>query len=586
MGHWDAASPFPKVEYSNGITENGMPNSAATSSAAASAAAATASSTDACISIVHSLMCHRQGGESEAFAKRAIECLVKKLKDKPDELDALIQAVTLNGSQLTKCATIPRTLDGRLQVAGKKVFPHVIYARIWRWSDIQKSELKKITFCHFAFDDKLDNVCVNPYHYERVISPGLDLYLPGLGMGDGNHDDELYEFDDINSPQSSMMNGGPRMFGLGELPSMLAPPGPSLMENRKPTMNVNHGGTMNSNGMGSDQYPPLPPPPPHGELNNLYHPGSGTLMMNHPPPPPGGFWNHGLPPPPGSSMLPLELQDYKLAIHEQRMFEQSQQTLRYEEALRKQQPPDYWCTISYFEMDQQVGETFKVRNAYTSLTVDGYADPSHSDRFCLGPLTNVHRTEASEKARIIIGKGICLTYREDHSVWLNVHGTGEADSYSMFAQSYYLDFVQNRAPGEAVHKIGTGTQLKIFDLEVCYHHMLQQLHQAQAIQCAQAQAVTGNFGAVNQQQRSQQLSPVPGNLPALTSSSGIGADDLRRLCVLRLSFVKGWGPDYGRKTIKETPCWIEVQVNRALVLLDDVLRSAPSNEPRSMTEYS
>jgi hypothetical protein len=37
-------------------------------------------SADACLSIVHSLMCHRQGGESESFAKRAIESLVKKLK--------------------------------------------------------------------------------------------------------------------------------------------------------------------------------------------------------------------------------------------------------------------------------------------------------------------------------------------------------------------------------------------------------------------------------------------------------------------------------------------------------------------------
>lgn len=37
-------------------------------------------SADACLSIVHSLMCHRQGWESEGFAKRAIESLVKKLK--------------------------------------------------------------------------------------------------------------------------------------------------------------------------------------------------------------------------------------------------------------------------------------------------------------------------------------------------------------------------------------------------------------------------------------------------------------------------------------------------------------------------
>ena len=44
-------------------------------------------SADACLSIVHSLMCHRQGGESETFSKRAIESLVKKLKEKRDELD-------------------------------------------------------------------------------------------------------------------------------------------------------------------------------------------------------------------------------------------------------------------------------------------------------------------------------------------------------------------------------------------------------------------------------------------------------------------------------------------------------------------
>jgi len=49
----------------------------------------------------------------------------------------------------------------------------VVYARIWRWPDLHKNELKHCKFCQFAFELKHDNVCVNPYHYERVICPGI-----------------------------------------------------------------------------------------------------------------------------------------------------------------------------------------------------------------------------------------------------------------------------------------------------------------------------------------------------------------------------------------------------------------------------
>ena len=64
--------------------------------------------------------------------------------------------------------------------------------------------------------------------------------------------------------------------------------------------------------------------------------------------------------------------------------------------------------------------------------------------------------------------------------------------------------------------------------------------------------------------------------PNLTK--GVGVDDLRRLCILRLSFVKGWGPDYRRQSIKETPCWIEITLHRALQLLDNVLHNMPSEQ--------
>lgn len=44
---------------------------------------------------------------------------------------------------------------------------------------------------------------------------------------------------------------------------------------------------------------------------------------------------------------------------------------------------------------------FKVPSSCPVVTVDGYVDPSGGDRFCLGQLSNVHRTDASERARCV-----------------------------------------------------------------------------------------------------------------------------------------------------------------------------------------
>ena len=68
--------------------------------------------------------------------------------------------------------------------------------------------------------------------------------------------------------------------------------------------------------------------------------------------------------------------------------------------------PAFWCTVSYYELYQHVGESFHASQPY--VNVDGYVDPSSSTRFCLGVLSNVNRTYESEQCRKLINRGARL----------------------------------------------------------------------------------------------------------------------------------------------------------------------------------
>ena len=57
----------------------------------------------------------KQGDEEEKWAEKAVDALVKKLKKKPGAIEDLEKALSCPG-QDSKCITIPRSLDGRLQV--------------------------------------------------------------------------------------------------------------------------------------------------------------------------------------------------------------------------------------------------------------------------------------------------------------------------------------------------------------------------------------------------------------------------------------------------------------------------------------
>ena len=123
-------------------------------------------------SVVQRLLRFKQDCEEEKWAKKAVESLVKELKKKKGALEELEKALSNPGTR-TNCITIPKSLDGRLQVSHRKGLPHVIYCRVWRWPDLQSHhELKPHDFCEYAFSLKQDKVCINPCHYRRVETPG------------------------------------------------------------------------------------------------------------------------------------------------------------------------------------------------------------------------------------------------------------------------------------------------------------------------------------------------------------------------------------------------------------------------------
>ncbi|KAK9516004.1 hypothetical protein VZT92_025321 [Zoarces viviparus] len=521
------------------------------------------SSADACLSIVHSLMFHRQGAENEGFAKRAIESLVKKLKEKRDELDSLITAVTTNGVHPSKCVTIQRTLDGRLQVAGRKGFPHVIYARLWRWPDLHKNELKHVKFCQFAFDLKYDSVCVNPYHYERVASPATgppslikeEFMQDCLQVDLPPHSDpySMYPSMPLSPPGSTSMTAAPlSAVGCGRSGGGVCSEDPGLLQIAPPQ---NHGGHAS---------PPHPPLPPHPHTSTSPH------QPDYSSPPKTAIW-------PGNSPAPYSPAGQRGRSHQQpplhhhhhapntHFWSHHHSTAPYPQPVSNHPGPEFWCSISYFELDVQVGEMFKVQSSCPLVTVDGYVDPSGGDRFCLGQLSNVHRTASSHRARLHIGRGVQLECRGEGDIWMRC-----LSDHPVFVQSLYLDREAGRAPGDGVHKIYPGAYIKVFDLRQCHRQMQQQAAAAQAEVVTQAAAVVGAIPGPNS---------VGGIAPAVSvCSAGLGVDDLRRLCIVRLSFVKGWGCDYPRQSIKDTPCWLEVHLHRALQLLDQVLHALPPRD--------
>ncbi|KAF5306203.1 hypothetical protein FQR65_LT07480 [Abscondita terminalis] len=372
---------------------------------------------------VKKLLGWKQGDEEEKWAEKAVDSLVKKLKKRKGAIEELERALSCPGTP-SKCVTIPRSLDGRLQVSHRKGLPHVIYCRVWRWPDLQSHhELKPLEHCQFPFSAKQKEVCINPYHYKRVESPVLPPVLVP------RHNDFV--------PGHSLL------------------PFQQLVEPNMPS-NVSYSG----NGFTTNHLNPGSP------LTSVGSPASVTSSNPQSP-----YANLAETPPPAYS--PTD--DGNANGNNNTHTENPQTSMNDVQSVAYQEQP-FWASIAYYELNCRVGEVFHCHS--TSVIVDGFTNPSNnSDRFCLGQLSNVNRNSTIENTRRHIGKGVHLYY---------VNGEVYAECLSdsaIFVQSRNCNHHHGFHPS-TVCKIPAGCSLRIFNnaefaqlLSQCVNHGFEAVYE-------------------------------------------------------------------------------------------------------------
>lgn len=112
----------------------------------------------------------QQTADLNQQAERRIKALVKALakSKRPQSIDELEKAI-LHRDSKTRCVIVPRSFETSQNPSRSNCV--VEYCRLWRWPDLSNvNELKPVDYCPHAFHYHHDDICVNPFHYERVPS--------------------------------------------------------------------------------------------------------------------------------------------------------------------------------------------------------------------------------------------------------------------------------------------------------------------------------------------------------------------------------------------------------------------------------
>lgn len=127
----------------------------------------------------HSGLDHKNLSAIEMQIKSSLNSLLKRLDI--DELENLVESVKSKGTAQSRCIQLPPNYrsqsdesDTQITPAIREIPPHRLMCRIWRWPDLTPMDtLKSVPTCqHNHRQTASGNVCLNPYHWSRVIQTG------------------------------------------------------------------------------------------------------------------------------------------------------------------------------------------------------------------------------------------------------------------------------------------------------------------------------------------------------------------------------------------------------------------------------
>lgn len=397
----------------------------------------------------------------------ALRSLVRRLKRKDDKsgLENLIRCIRDRDSE-TLCIKIPRSLDGRMQVAQRKVVPHMCYFRIFRnWFVSNYHDLEARVTCRYSYAESQQTsfVCLNPYHYEQKkerVGPSPSQGHQNQGYGDQYMDtSQQTPSSGYYSPEHAAMNNNGITSYVPHVPG----------RNRQPML-------------------PQDPNNQHHDQNSIQSPflvDSLTDMNN---------------------------------------------------CTSPSSKASNWIKIAYYEESKFVGDFV---SHIDPVTVDGGCSPFDNGRFCLRSRSHLERNQKASNLLNHIGRGIEIRKENFEFVLQN------NSPYGIFIQSMEWNLRESKDIAE-IRKLQPGEKNAIFCIYNFANHLQERVHSI--------------------------FSPdTPRTDNSVPVSSYQQVANMGNMCVVRCSFIKGWGDNYTRRLVTDCPCWIEISFLKCFEWLDKVM---------------